>query len=39
MCSHITDAFVEWIGRSARFDAVLLLLEAGWQHTTVMQEK
>ena len=39
MCSHIADAFFEWIGRSACFDAVLLPLEAGWQHTTVMQEK
>ena len=39
MCSHITDAFVEWIGRSAGFDAVLLPLEAGWQRTTVPQEK
>ena len=39
MCSHIADAFGEWIGRSACFDVVLLPLEAGWQHATVMQEK
>ena len=29
MRSHIADAFAEWIGRSAHFDVVLLLLEAG----------
>ena len=29
MRSHIADAFAEWIGRSAHFDAVPLLLEAG----------
>ena len=29
MCSHIADAFAEWIGRSAHFDAVPLSLEAG----------
>ena len=29
MCSHIADAFAKWIGRSAHFDAVRLLLEAG----------
>ena len=29
MCSHIADAFAEWIGRSAHFDTVPLLLEAG----------
>ena len=28
MRSHIADAFVEWIGRSAHFNTVLLLLEA-----------
>ena len=39
MHSHITDAFVEWIGRSAHFDTVLLPLEAGWQCATVAQEK
>ena len=39
MRSHIADAFVEWIGRSARFDVVLLPLEAGRQHATVAQEK
>ena len=39
MRSHIVDAFVEWIGRSARFNMVLLLLEAGWQRATVVQEK
>ena len=39
MCSHMTDAFAKWIGRSACFDVVPLLLEAGRQHTTAMQEK
>ena len=29
MCSHIADAFAEWIGRSAHFDVVPLQLEAG----------
>ena len=38
MCAHIADAFVEWIGRSARFDMVPLPLEAGQQHATVAQE-
>ena len=29
LCSHIADAFTEWIRRSAHFDVVPLLLEAG----------
>ena len=29
MHSHIADAFAEWIGRSAHFNAVPLLLDAG----------
>ena len=29
MHSHIADAFAEWIGRSAHFDTVPLLLETG----------
>ena len=29
MRSHIVDAFAEWIGRSAHFNAVPLLLEVG----------
>ena len=29
MRSHIADAFAEWIGRSAHFEAVPLLLEVG----------
>ena len=39
MRSHISDAFAKWIGRSAHFDVVPLLLEAGQQCTTAMQEK
>ena len=39
MRSHIADAFAEWIGRSAHFDAVPLLLEAGWQRVTAAQER
>ena len=39
MRSHIADAFAEWIGRSAHFDAVPLLLETGRQRMTAMQER
>ena len=39
MHSHIADAFAEWIGRSAHFDAVPLLLEAGRQHMGATQER
>ena len=39
MCSHIADAFAEWIGGSAHFDAVPLLLEEGCQHTMAAQER
>ena len=39
MRSHIADAFAEWIGRSAHFDVVPLLLEAGRQCTGVVQER
>ena len=39
MCSHIADAFAEWIGRSIHFDTVPLLLEEGCQHTTAAQER
>ena len=39
MHSHIADAFAKWIGRSAHFDAVPLLLEAGWQCATAVQER
>ena len=39
MRSHISDAFTEWIGRSAHFNTVPLLLEAGQQHATTAQEK
>ena len=39
MCSHIADAFVEWIGRSTHFNVVPLPLEAGWQHTAAAQER
>ena len=39
MHSHIADAFAEWIGRSAHFDAVPLLLEVGRQHATAAQER
>ena len=38
MHSHIADAFPEWIGRSAHFDAVPLLLEEGCQCATAAQE-
>ena len=39
MHSHIVDAFAEWIGRSAHFDVVPLLLEEGCQHVTAAQER
>ena len=39
MRSHIADAFAEWIGRSAHFDTVPLLLEAGRQCATATQER
>ena len=39
MRSHIADAFVEWIGRSAHFDAVPLPLEAGRQHVRQPRKK
>ena len=39
MRSHIADAFAEWIGRSAHFDAVPLLLEEGCQCVMAAQER
>ena len=39
MRSHIADAFAEWIGRSAHFNMVHLLLEAGWQCTQQPHKK
>ena len=39
MRSHIADAFAEWIRRSAHFDAVPLLLEAGQQCAGAVQER
>ena len=39
MCSHIADAFAEWIGRSAHFNAVPLLLGMGRQCVTATQER
>ena len=39
MCSHIADAFAEWIGRSAHFDVVPPLLEEGCQCMTAAQER
>ena len=39
MHSHIADAFAEWIGRSAHFDAVPLLLETGQQCVVATQER
>ena len=39
ICSHLADAFAEWIGRSAHFDAVPLLLVEGCQCMTAAQER
>ena len=36
--SHLVDTFAEWIGRSAHFEAVPLLLDEGWQCVTAAQE-
>ena len=36
---HLADAFAEWIGSSAHFDVVPLLLEEGCQHMTAAQER
>ena len=35
----LADAFAEWIGRSAHFDVVPLLLEEGCQHVMAAQER
>ena len=39
ICSHLADTFVEWIGRSAHFEAVPLLLEEECSHAMAAQEK
>ena len=39
MRSHIANAFTEWIGRSAHFEAVPLLLEVGRQCAMAAQER
>ena len=39
MRSHIVDAFAEWIGRSAHFETVPLLLEVGRQRVMAAQER
>ena len=39
MRSHIAKAFAEWIGRSAHFNTVPLLLEAGRQCAGAAQER
>ena len=39
LCSHIVEVFTKWIGRSACFDAVPLLLEVGQQCTTAVHRK
>ena len=36
--SHLADTFVEWIGRSAHFEVVPLLLEKGCLHVTAAQD-
>ena len=39
ICSQLADTFAEWIGRSAQFEAVPLLLEEGCHCVTVAQER
>ena len=39
ICSNLADTFAEWIGRSAHFKAVPLLLEEGCQCMTAAQER
>ena len=37
--SHLADTFAEWIGRSAHFEVVTLLLEEGCHHVTTAQDR
>ena len=39
MCSHLAEAFAKWIGRSAHFYAIPLLVEEGRQHTVAAQDR
>ena len=39
ICSHLADAFVEWIGRSVHSKVVPLLLEEGCYLATAVQER
>ena len=39
ICSHLAGAFAKWIGRSAHFEAVPLLLEEECSHVTAAQER
>ena len=39
ICSHLAEAFAEWIGRSAHFNVVPLLLEEGCQCMMSAQER
>ena len=39
ICSHLADTFSEWIGRSAHFEVVPLLLEEGHWCMTAAQER
>ena len=39
ICSHLADGFVEWIGWSAHFKAVLLLLDEGHHHETAAHDR
>ena len=39
ICSHLADVFVEWIGRSAHFEVVPLLLDEGCHHVTAAQNR
>ena len=39
ICSHLVDPFAEWIGKSAHYEAVPLLLEEGCHHMTAAQER
>ena len=39
ICSHLADTFAEWIGRSAHFKAVPLLLDERCHYVTAAQER
>ena len=39
ICFHLADTFSEWIGWSAHFEVLLLLLDEGCHHTAAAQDR